>query len=111
MTDRTVRRITTDHDEIRGWAEERGGTPALIREAAGALDPGEPRIKFSERERTLQDVDWEAFFRALDQRKLAMLYIGNPDGEDEDTFFRFVDRDVDFDDTLRPLEKDAPLTV
>lgn len=111
MADTTVRRITTDHDDIRHWAEERGGKPAVIREAAGALDPGEPRIKFSPRERTLQDVTWEEFFKALDKRKLAMLYIENPDGEDEDTFFRFVDRESDFDDTLRPLEKDAPLAV
>jgi hypothetical protein len=103
-------KVTADHDEIREWAEERDGSPALIKEAAGAVDPGEPRIKFSDAEsRTLREVSWEEFFREFDRRSLALLYIAEPESGDEDTFFRFVDRNVNFEETIRPIDDDGPL--
>lgn len=98
--------VTADHRKIRSWAEKHHGKPALIREAAGAIDPGEPRIKFSDEEKTLKDVGWDEFLKEFDRRRLALLTIQN--GED-DTFFRLVSRDIDFEDTIRPLEDDAPI--
>lgn len=103
-------RVTADHKEIRKWAEARGGQAAVIKNAVGAATPGEPRFKFAaEEDRMLGAVAWEDFFREFDRRKLAMLYISHPESEDEDTFFRFVDRDVDFEDSIRPIDDDGAI--
>ena len=39
-------KFTTDHDEIREWAEARGGRPAAVRKTHGKDDPGIIRIEF-----------------------------------------------------------------
>ena len=109
MNDTASPRVTADHGEIRKWAKKNHGSPALIREGAGAIDPGEPRFRFSDDERTLRDVAWDEFFREFDRRKLALLYIPDTDSEDEQTFFRLVSRDVAFEDTIRPMDDDAPI--
>jgi hypothetical protein len=38
-------KITTDHDEIRKWAEARGGRPAAVRSTYSKEDPGIIRIE------------------------------------------------------------------
>jgi hypothetical protein len=35
--------VTTDHDEIRKWAEARGGKPAAVRTTLGRLSAGSTR--------------------------------------------------------------------
>ena len=39
-------KFTTDHDEIREWAEARGGRLAAVRKTHGKDDPGIIRIEF-----------------------------------------------------------------
>ena len=67
--------ITTDHDEIRTWAEERGGFPALVR-ATSANEPSVLRIDFPgfSADDEIQRVSWDEWFLAFDQRRLAFLH-------------------------------------
>ena len=63
-------KITTDHDELRKWVEERDGHPARVKgtELLRIDYPG-----FSG-EDTLEEISWEEFFAAFDKNKLAFLY-------------------------------------
>src|SRR3954452_17627651 len=76
---------TTDHDVIRAWAEARGGRPAAV-DGTGDEPDHEPdagllRIEFRDRSDSLDEVDWEPFFRTFDDRGLAFVYQEKtPDG-------------------------------
>ena len=85
-------RQTTDHDEIRRWAESRGGHPASVR---GTEDRGEDagllRIKFRDDE-DLEEIGWEDFFDKFDEEKLAFLYQDETAEGGKSRFFKFVQR-------------------
>lgn len=78
---------TRDHDEIREWAEARGGIPTVVERTGGLL-----RIDFVEgkgsggREDTLEEVSWEEWFEIFDDRELEFLFV--PEGESR--FFKLV---------------------
>jgi len=63
-------RSTTDHNEIRRWAEENGGRPArVIGEAALRIDfPGEPDGE------DLESISWEEFFDTFEQERMVFLF-------------------------------------
>jgi hypothetical protein len=63
-------RSTTDHEEIRNWVEERGGHPAKVKgtELLRIDYPG-----FSG-EDTLEQINWDEFFREFDKNNLAFLH-------------------------------------
>jgi hypothetical protein len=86
--------LTTDHDEIRRWVEEHGGTPATVKGTADG-GPGVLTIDFpgGAGEDRLEHISWEDWFNKFEQNNLAFLYQERKaDGEDS-TFFRLVDRD------------------
>ena len=62
---------TTNHHEIRRWAEARDGHPAIVRtkENGGVL-----RIDFGEPEEGLDPIEWGEFFKIFDKNDLAFLY-------------------------------------
>jgi hypothetical protein len=66
---------TTDHDEIRAWAEARGGRPASIRGTEDGSGGGVLRIDFDPAdEDRLTEESWDEFFAVFDDRKLAFVY-------------------------------------
>lgn len=67
---------TVNHDEIRRWAEERGGRPAKVRGTGTNGDPGMLRIDFPgcSSEETLEKIDWGDWLAAFDENGLAFLY-------------------------------------
>src|SRR5947209_9412676 len=69
-------RTTTDHDEIRRWAEERGGVPSTVAATEQGGEPGILRIDFPgySGEGTLEEISWDDFFRKFDENGLAFLY-------------------------------------
>ena len=72
---RSTSNTTTDHDEIREWAEQRQGTPACVRGTGGRGDVGVLRIDFpGGAERSLQKMSWEEWFRKFDERGLVFLH-------------------------------------
>ena len=67
--------ITTDHDEIRTWIEERGGFPARARATDDGAAAGILRIDFPgfSGDDSLQRISWEAWFQQFEAEKLAFL--------------------------------------
>jgi hypothetical protein len=83
-------RVTTDHDEIRRWTEERGGWPATVKATEKGGKPGILRIDYPgfSGEDTLDKISWEEFFEAFDQNNLAFLY----QDEKDSRFSKLIDR-------------------
>jgi hypothetical protein len=81
--------ITTDHDEIKRWVEERGGRPASVTATAGGDDAGILRIDFGEPDEGLSEIPWDEWFETFDESGLAFLY--QDDGESR--FNKLVSRD------------------
>ncbi len=67
----------TNHDEIRHWAEERGGKPAHVKRTAKRDDPGVLRIDFPEysgaADENLENIDWDTWFDKFDESDLALV--------------------------------------
>ena len=82
-------KATTDHDEIRRWVEERGGTPARVQ---GTEPGGILRIDFGEPEESLEEISWDTFFDIFEDRRLAFLHQDEQDGS-QSRFNKLVDRD------------------
>lgn len=86
----TSSKTTTDHDEIRQWAEARDGHPALIRTKGKG---GVLRIDFGEPEENLEPVAWDEFFKVFDKSDVAFLYQDKTADGKPSRFNRFVSRD------------------
>src|SRR3954465_3163596 len=69
-------RVTTDHEQIRQWAEERGGHPATVKRTEQGGEPGILRIDFPgfSGEDTLEEISWEDFFQKFEESGLAFLF-------------------------------------
>lgn len=68
-------KFTIDHDEIRRWAEPRGGVPATIRGSASDDGPGILRIALpsASARANLVALTWEEFFSAVEANELAFM--------------------------------------
>ena len=68
--------VTTDHDEIRRWAEERGAKPSCVRGTGGKGDTGMIRLDFPGYSGgdSLEEIEWENWFQKFDEQGLALLY-------------------------------------
>lgn len=88
----TDARQVTDHDEIRKWAEARGGEPAAVTETLeDDQDSAILRIKFQE-EDGLEPISWEEFFEIFEEKDLAALLQDKTESGDQSRFSKFVSR-------------------
>ena len=86
---------TTDHDEIRRWAEERDGKPASVKGTGGGDDPGILRIDLpgGAGDESFEHIGWDEWFEKFDEQGLAaILQERKADGEPS-TFVKLVSRD------------------
>ena len=85
---------TTDHDEIRRWAESRGARPACVRGTGGGDDTGMIRLDFPgySGAESLQPIDWDQWFQAFDENGLALLYQETTAGGEQSNFNKLVSR-------------------
>lgn len=92
MTTRHEAKTTTDHQEIRRWAEARDGRPATVKgtEARGE-HAGVLRIAFTDDE-DLEEISWEEFFDKFEEANLAFLHQDRTKDGEESRFFKFVER-------------------
>jgi hypothetical protein len=92
MTQSTTKK-TTDHEEIRRWAEEHGGRPATVR-GTGNGGPGVLRIDFpgGAGEDQLEPISWDEWFRKFDDEGLAFVYQDEKADAEDSTFFKLVRR-------------------
>ena len=88
-------KTTTNHDEIRQWVEERGGSPARVKGTEKGDSVGLLRIDYPgfTGEDTLEPITWEDFFQAFDENKLAFLYQEETKDGKESRFSKLIDRD------------------
>ena len=84
----TAKKVT-NHDEIRSWAEEHGGRPAVV-EATAEEGGGILRFDFGEKEDALKEISWDDFFEIFEDRRLAVLLPDDKDGKSR--FSKFVER-------------------
>ena len=87
--------VTTDHEEIQRWVEERGGHPARVKGTAGKRGTGLLRIDYPgfSGEDTLETITWEEFFTAFEDNNLAFLYQEEKKDGSESRFSKLIDRD------------------
>lgn len=83
---------TTDHDAIRAWIEERGGTPSRVKGTEDDEGEGILRVDFAEPDEALEPITWDEFFETFEDRKLAFLHQDATEDGNESRFFKFVDR-------------------
>src|SRR5437870_3219157 len=68
-TSRSSSSMTTNHEEIRRWAEERGGVPAMVADTGSEQEPGILRIDFpGGAEDSLQSISWDEVSRKFDEQ-------------------------------------------
>src|SRR5207249_11547901 len=89
-------KVTTEHNVIRKWAEERGGKPATVKRTEACGEAGVLRIDFTgyRGEDTLEEISWDEFFKKFDEKKLAFLYQDETAGGKESRFFKLISRDT-----------------
>jgi hypothetical protein len=89
-------RVTTDHDEIRAWAEARQGAPAAVkRTRRGKDDTGMIRIDFPgySGAGSLEPISWEQWFDKFDQSNLAIILQEETAGGEQSHFNKLVARE------------------
>jgi hypothetical protein len=86
--------ITTDHDFIRRWVEERGGTPSTVTRIS-ARGPGILRIDFPgfSGRGSLQPISWNEWFDKFEQNRLAFLYQDKTANGQRSRFCKMVSRE------------------
>ena len=88
---------TTDHDEIRRWAEARGGRPAAVASTGSGDDPGILRIEFpgaaQSDDDALEEISWDEWFEAFDANGLALIYQEQTAEGEESRFNKLVSRE------------------
>ncbi len=88
---------TTNHEEIRRWAEEREGRPASVRGTSSSDDVGLLRIDFpgGAGEDQLEPITWEEFFEKFDEKQLAFLYQETTQAGGKSRFSKFISQSQD----------------
>jgi len=98
MSPSTTSRVTTDHDEIRHWAEERGARPAAVARAGSRKDSVILRLEFpgapDPKEQAPEEISWEEWFDRFDKRGLALLYQEETAGGDKSNFNEIISSDT-----------------
>ena len=82
----------TSHDEVRTWAEERGGRPARVKTTAGKGGGGVLRFDFGEKDQALEEISWDEFFVIFDDNELALLEQEETKSGQISRFSKFVNR-------------------
>jgi hypothetical protein len=82
----------TNHDEIRKWAEARGGRPARVKATADKNGGGVLRFDFGDKDDALEEIGWDAFFEIFEESDLALLEQDETKSGDRSRFSKFVSR-------------------
>jgi hypothetical protein len=88
-------RALTDHDQIRGWAEERGARPACVRGTGTDGDAGILRFDFPgfTGAETLEEISWELWFEAFERNQLALVVQDETASGSRSHFNQLIDRE------------------
>ena len=96
--ERYVTKITTDHEVIRRWAEERGAKPARVQGTGGNGDIGIIRLEFpgapGARDEKLEEISWDDWFKEFDEKGLAFVYEETTASGQKSNFNKLVKRET-----------------
>jgi hypothetical protein len=87
-------KTTTKLEEIKDWAETRGGKPSKVKDAGNKKGGGIIRINFPgySGEDSLEEISWDDWFKIFNQEKLEFLYQDETAEGKESRFFKLVSR-------------------
>jgi len=87
--------VMTEHDEIRKWAEARGGFPAHVTRTGNKHDMGMIRIDFPgfSGEQSLERISWEQWFEKFEEKNLALVVENQPPEGDKARFNKLISRE------------------
>lgn len=88
-TNKKTRTRTINHDEIKQWAEDRGGRPSV---ATSPRSAGFLAIDFGEGGAVLEQVSWDEFFRMFEENDFAFVYEAESGDGETTYFYQFVAR-------------------
>lgn len=96
MASRAQNRTTTDHDEIRRWAEERDARPACVRGTGGDDDVGVIGLDFPGYggDESLEEISWDEWFGKFEESGLALIYQETPAGGQRSNFNKLISREA-----------------
>ena len=91
-TESSESKVTTNHDEIRRWVEDRGGHPARVKDTESKNSPGLLRIDYPgfSGEQRLEEITWDEFFEGFEENNLAFLYQDKTKDGKQSRFHKFV---------------------
>lgn len=85
--------VTTDHDVIRRWAQERNAVPATVEGTGRGGHLGVLTLDFGGRSDRLRHVSWEEWFKTFDARRLNFIYQEERKDGKPSNFFRLESPD------------------
>ena len=80
--------VTTNHDVIRRWAEERDAVPATVEGTEHEGRAGVLRFDFGGDSDRLEHIDWDDWFKTFDERKLNFIYQETKSDGSQSNFFQ-----------------------
>jgi hypothetical protein len=88
-------KVTTNHEEIQTWVEDRGGHATRVSGTDKGDSGGILRIDYPgySGEETLEPISWAEFFAAFEENSLAFLYQDETREGKESRFSKLIDRD------------------
>ena len=89
-------KVTTNHEEIRRWASDRGGRPVMLQHDLANPRAAELQIdllfhKYDDRKK---EVSWDDFFARFEGDQLALVYQTETEGGKLSRFARIVRREA-----------------
>ena len=89
-------RTTTDHEEIRRWAEERDAQPACVKGTGGKGDTGMIRLDFPgySGQQSLEPISWDEWFKKFDESNLALVYQETTARGEKSNFNKLIGRET-----------------
>ena len=89
-------KMTTDHEEVRRWAEQRGAKPSTVRGTEREEEVGVLRLDFPgySGEGRLEEISWEQFFEKFEESELALVYQDQTADGVRSNFNKLVRRDA-----------------
>ena len=98
-------------DEIRKWAEARGGKPAVVAATEGKDETGIMRLMFPDaphhNDGALQEIGWDEFFEKFDASGLELTYQEKTAGGQQSDFNKLTYPDAESRDGEGLLKKSA----
>lgn len=80
--------VTTHHEVIKRWAEQRGGRPATVPGTEHGDHLGVLRFDFGDKDDSLREVSWDEWFATFDDRQLNFIYQEETSDGGQSNFFR-----------------------